>query len=240
MKSKFSIFFLGFLIMCIPLAASAGMLKMVVNYKKGSEKKEHAFVDIKDGYWKMPVVKVSKPLEREKYSIVIEGYETIKNHTDTLELIGASVSRNSMLFPMDGFLRVENKENFPRVVTILQEGEKNEKIEITVPPNGFNTHAFSSSGDYTIVDTLFQWNTVYVRVLKSSHLFSIEEGVNKFDIPDISPGSYTIRVYYGTRWIYQEDFVMVSNAPQNLVYKIENSSVSSVGSDINLNDGNFE
>jgi hypothetical protein len=70
--------------------------------------------------------------------------------------------------------------------------------------------------------------------LKSSYIFPIEEGSNKFEIPDISPGSYTIRIYYGTRWIYQEDFVMVSNSPQNLVYKIEESSVSSVNSILNI------
>lgn len=234
MKKKLCSFFAGLAVMISPMIVSAGMLKIVIGYKKGVEKSEYARIDIKDWYWKIPVVKVSPPMEKEKYSVVIEGYQTITKYTDTLELIGASVSRNSILFPVDGVLKFENKENFPRVLTILQEGDKNEKVEITVPPKGSAEHVFTTPGDHTIVDTLFHWNTVYVKVLTSAYLFSINEGSNKFEIPDISPGSYTIRVYYGTKWVYQEDFVMVSNAPQSLIYKIEEASVSSVNSVVNI------
>ncbi|HNW81815.1 MAG TPA: hypothetical protein PKG52_02890 [bacterium] len=240
MKKRLCAFFALLAVMLIPMMVSAGMLKIMVGYKKGFEKSDHVRVDIKDWYWKMPVVQVPKSLEREKYSVVIEGYEAIRKHTDTLELTGASVSRNSILFPVDGLLRIENKENFPRILSILQEGEKNDKIEITVPAKGTSEHVFMVPGDYTIVDTLFQWNTVYIKVLKSSYIFPIDEGPNRFEIPDISPGSYTIRIYYGTRWIYQEDFVMVSNSPQSLVYKIDESSVSSVNSIVNLGGENIE
>lgn len=234
MKKSFRVFIAVLAVMLIPAFVSAGMLKIAVGYKKGYEKSDNIRVDIKDWYWKFPVVEVPGTIEREKYSVVIEGYETIKKHIDTLELAGASVNRSNILFPVDGVLRIENKEDFPRVLSILQEGEKNEKIDITVPAKGLVEHVFMAPGDYTIVDTVFQWNTVYVRVLKSTYIFSIDEGSNKFDIPDISTGSYTIRIYYGTRWIYQEDFVMVSSAPQSLVYKIENSSVSSINSVLNI------
>jgi hypothetical protein len=234
MRKSFHVIVAMLVVMLIPAFVSAGMLKITVGYKKGLEKSDNIRVDIKDWYWKFPVVNVPGTLEKEKYSIVIEGYEAIKKHTDTLELIGASLSRNNILFPVEGVLKIENKEDFPRVLSVLQEGEKNEKIDITVPAKGKVEHVFAAPGDYTIVDTLFHWNTVYVRVLKSTYIFPIEEGANKFEIPDISPGSYTIRIYYGTRWIYQEDFVMVSSAPQNLVYKIENSSVSSINSVLNI------
>lgn len=240
MKKKVFVFFAGFVLMCFPMIISAGMLNISIGYKKSFEKSENVRVDIKDGYWKIPVMLVPKSLEREKYSIVIEGYEAIKEHSDTLQLIGASVSRNNILFPVDGVLNIENKEDFPRVLAILQEGEKNEKVEITVPAKSSAVHIFTVPGDYTIVDTMFQWNTVYIRVLKTSYIFSIEEGSNKFDISDISPGSYTIRIYYGTRWIYQEDFVMVSNAPQSIVYKIDQASVTSINSIVNLGGDDVE
>lgn len=218
------IFFLAF----SPLSVSAGMLKLLVGYKKSTEKIDNKRVDINDGYWRFPVVDVPKSLEREGYAIVIEGYDTIKKQKETLELVGASVSRNSILFPVDGVLTIENKEDFSRTMNILQEGEKNEKIELVVPARGSISHSFSTPGDYTVVDTMFQWNTVYVRVLKTAYIFSISEGANRIDIPDISPGTYTIRVYYGIRWVYQEDFVMVSNSAQNIGYRIENNSIFSV------------
>lgn len=234
MRKNVHVIAVCFAVILFPVFISAGMLKISVVYKKGIEKNDNINVDIKDWYWKFPVVNVTGSQEREKYSIVVEGYETIKKHVDTLELIGASVSRKNILFPADGVLRIENKEDFPRILSVLQEGEKNEKIDITIPAKGKVEHVFSTPGDYTIVDTLFQWNTVYVRVLKYNYIFPVNEGSNQFDIPDISTGSYTIRIYYGTRWIYQEDFVMVSSAPQSLVYKIENSSVSSINSMLNI------
>ncbi len=213
-----------------PFNLQAGMLKILISYKKGVEKADHKTVDIADGYWRFPVVEVPKPLEREKYSFVIEGYQTVKNVTETLELIGAAISRSNVLLPTEGVLTIENKEDFPRKINILKEGENSEKVELTVPAKGSVTHVFSSSGDYTIVDTVFQWNTVYVRVLQNTYLFVIDEGSNRIEIPDIAPGTYTVRVYYGIRWVYQEDFVMISNAAQNIGYKIEEGTVFSINS----------
>ncbi|HQN72092.1 MAG TPA: hypothetical protein PLB16_01615 [bacterium] len=213
-----------------PFNAEAGMLKLLVSYKKGIEKAGHKTTEIVDGYWRFPVLEVPKPLEREKYSFVIEGYQTIKNVNETLELIGAGISRSNILLPTEGVLTIENREDFPRKINILKEGENSEKVELTVPAKGSITHVFSSSGDYTLVDTLFQWNTVYVRVLQSTYLFVVNEGSSRIEIPDIAPGTYTVRVYYGIRWVYQEDFVMISNAAQNIGYRIEDGTVYSINS----------
>jgi hypothetical protein len=226
-----SCFIVGIVFLILhPFNADAGMLKLLVSYKKGIEKAENKTIDITDGYWRFPVLEVPKPSEKEKYSFVIEGYHTIKNVNETLELIGAGVSRNNVLLPTEGVLTIENKEEFPRKINILKEGADSEKVELTVPAGGSLTHVFSSSGDYTLVDTLFQWNTVYVRVLQNTYLFVINEGANRIEIPDIAPGTYTVRVYYGIRWVYQEDFVMISNSAQNIGYRIEEGTVYSINS----------
>jgi hypothetical protein len=229
---KRRIFFLiiFFVTILIPLNSSAAMLRIMISYKKGYEKIDHKPVDIKDWYWKFPVLEVPKPFERERYSMVIEGYNANRKVTETLELVGAGVSRNSILLPTEGTLVIDNKEEFPRKINILMEGENQQKVELTVPAKGSLTHVFSSPGDYTLVDTLFQWNTVYVRILRSSYLFPVEEGANRIEIPDITPGTYTVRVYYGIRWVYQEDFVMISHAAQNIGYKIEDGTIYSINS----------
>lgn len=230
LKKRIYFFITVLIAVFLPINASAAMLKIMVNYKKGYEKIDHKMVDIKDGYWKFPVVEVPKTLEREKYAIVIEGYSAIKKVDETVELTGAGVSRNSILLPVEGVVKINNKEDFPRKVNVLREGEDSEVVELEVPAKGSVSYSFSSAADYTLVDTLFQWNTVYVRVLRTSYLFPIDEGPNRIEIPDIAPGSYTMRIYYGIRWVYQEDFVMISNAAQSIGYKIEEGVISSINS----------
>ncbi len=219
-------------LLCVtaPFSITGGVLKLLVNYKAGQEKNMGTSANIKDGYWRLPVIDPQPSLEAETYSIVIEGYDTIKNYTEVLELTGASVSRNSILFPLNGNLEIKNNEDFSRKLIFFKDGDKDWKKEVEVPAKGSITQNFDTSGDYTVVDSLFQWNTVYLRVLSTSYLLPIKSGNNKMSIPDLSPGSYTIRFYYGTKWIYQEDFVMVSNASQNLGYRIEDGQVSSVNS----------
>jgi hypothetical protein len=209
---------------------TGGVLKILVNYSRGPERIVGTSANIKDGYWRIPVVDVPPSVESESYTVVIEGYDTIKGYSEVLELSGASVSRNSVLFPLNGKLEIKNNENFPRKLIFLKDGDKDWKKEVEVPANGSKIQSFDTSGDYTVVDDLFQWNTVYVRVLSTSYLLPVKTGKNRIDIPDISPGSYTIRFYYGTKWVYQEDFVMVSNSSQNLGYKINDGQVSSVNS----------
>jgi len=230
MRCFYSIISVTLILLTFPLTINAGLLKLMISYKKSEEKIEHKKIDINDGYWKFPVTGVPKPLEREKYYVVIEGYNSIKKVEETLDLKGAGVSRNSFLLPMEGGLVIQNHEDFPRTLNLLMEGENNLKTELTIPAKGSLTHVFSSPGDYTLVDTLFQWNTVYVRVLRTNYLFVIEEGANRINVPDIAPGTYTIRIYYGIRWIYQEDFVMISNSSQNIGYRIENNTIYSVNS----------
>lgn len=227
MRKSLFIIFICFLC-AVPVSISGGVLNLLVSYKPGAEKSSGTSANIKDGYWRIPVMEVSPSLESESYSIVIEGYDTIKSHLEVLELTGASVSRKNILFPLNGKLEIRNGEDFPRTLVLFKDGDKDMKKEIEVPGKGSVEQSFDSSGNYTIVDTLFQWNTVYLRVLSTSYLLPLSEGNNKINIPDLSPGSYTIRFYYGTKWVYQEDFMMVSNSSQNLGYKVQDGQVNSV------------
>ena len=204
------------------------MIKLEVNCRPGYEKSEFR-VDIKDGFWNFPVIEIPKEREKEQYSVVIEGYESVEMKNDRVLLEGAEFSRRNILFPKDGILTIENKENFERNITVRREGGSEPDI-VTIQPESVVQYKFMEEGDYTLTDSYFSWNTASVKVLKTKQVWTLKEGGNNRTIPDIAPGSYTLRIYYGTRWIYQEDFMVVQNAAQNFTYKIENGKVVNLNS----------
>ena len=212
----------------IPFAVSATMIKLTINYTRSEERGEQYKVDINDGYWNFPVLVVPKNKEREQYSIIIEGYkpaaaEAVK---EKLEISGAGFSRRNILFPTNGILTVENKENFPRKITVSQEG--GEPVSFDIPPHSSFDQIFTEAGDYTVTDESFRWNTSFVKVLPTTYVWRVKEGSNNRDIPDIAPGSYSMKIYYGTKDIYTEDFMVVQNAAQSFIYKIEKGRVENL------------
>lgn len=207
---------------------SASKLKILVNYKKGPERIDTKPPDIKDGYWRIPVTEVPVIKENEYYTAVIEGYDAISNYEDSVNLAGVSVDRKSMLFPVNGTLNLMNKENIVRVFELFKEGEEECVARIEVPAGKSFSYSFINSGEYTLVDMLYNWNSVKIKVLSVNKLFRFSEGTNNFEITDISSGTYTLRVYYGSRWVYQEDFIVVGSSAQTLGYKIEDGNVESV------------
>lgn len=226
MKRFISLFFLCSLL--FPSAVSAAMIKLEINCKPGYEKNEYR-VDIKDGFWKFPVMEIPQAKEKEQYSVVIEGYGTVETKNDRLLLAGAEFSRRNLLLPKDGILTIDNKENFERRVSVKREGDP-EPTLLIIPPESVVQHRFTEEGDYNLTDESFAWNTVSVKVLKTQHLWTLKEGSNNRTVPDIAPGSYTLKIYYGTRWIYQEDFMVVQNAAQNFTYKIDSGKVVNLNS----------
>ena len=225
----FRVFFLIIVLLAgLSAEVSASRLTILVNYKKGLEKIESRPPDIKDGYWRMVVTEVPLAQEAEIYTAVIEGYDAISNYTDTVNLKGVSVDRKSMLFPINGLLNIANQENFVRTFELFREGEDTPVSRLEVPANGSISYSFIRSGEYTLVDKVYRWNTIRIRVLNVNKLMRFKEGGNSFEITDISAGTYTLRVYYGSRWIYQEDFIVIGGSAQTLGYRIENGSVESV------------
>jgi hypothetical protein len=224
----FIVFAAIFILFCFQETVSASKLKILVNYKKGAERIDSKPPDIKDGYWRMFVTEVPPSLEKEKYTAVIEGYDAISNYSDTLNLFGISVDRKSLLFPINGVFDIQNKENFVRSFDLFREGEESPVAKFEIPAGGSVSYSFISSGEYTLVDTIYSWNIVRINVLNVNKLIPFNEGSNSFEITDISSGTYTLRIYYGSRWIYQEDFIVVGSSTQTLGYKIENGNVESV------------
>lgn len=217
-----------FSILLFPAVVSAAMIRLEINCKPGEEKNEFR-IDIKDGFWKFPVAEVQKSKEREQYSVVIESYNSTETKNEKLLLVGAEFSRRYLLFPKDGILTIENKEDFPRRLILSREGGS-EPETLTVQPKSSVQQRFTEPGDYTLTDESFSWNTVSIKVLGTNFVWTLKEGGNNRSIPDIAPGSYNLKIYYGTRWIYQEDFMVVQNAAQNFTYKIENGKVVNLNS----------
>ena len=217
-----------FSILLFPAVVSAAMIRLEINCKPGEEKNEFR-IDIKDGFWKFPVAEIQKSKEREQYSVVIESYNSTETKNEKLLLVGAEFSRRYLLFPKDGILTIENKEDFPRRLILSREGGS-EPETLTVQPKSSVQQRFTEAGDYTLTDESFSWNTVSIKVLGTNFVWTLKEGGNNRSIPDIAPGSYNLKIYYGTRWIYQEDFMVVQNAAQNFTYKIENGKVVNLNS----------
>ena len=65
MRKSFHVTVAMLVVMLVPVLVSAGMLKIAVGYKKGLEKSDNVRVDIKDWYWKFPVVNVPELLKRK-------------------------------------------------------------------------------------------------------------------------------------------------------------------------------
>ena len=211
----------------IPFSVSATMIKLTINYNRGEEKGDQYRVDIRDGYWNFPVMIVPNSKEKEQYSVVIEGYKPAAEATkEKLELAGAEFSRKKILFPTNGTLTIENKEKFPRKITIALEGS--EPVSIEIQPQSSVGYLFAESGDYTITDESFPWNTSFVKVLTTTYVWRVKEGSNNKDLPDIASGSYSLKIYYGTKDIYTEDFTVVSNAAQSFIYKIDKGRVENL------------
>ena len=227
MKRFFAVFFIFSMFVCVPFSVSATMIKLTVNYARGEERGEQYRIDIRDGYWNFPVLTVPKGLEREQYSVVIEGYKpSSEANREKLELSGAEFSRRKILFPVNGALTIENTENFPRKISVSKDG--GEPVSIEIQPQSSAEHVFNESGDYTITDGSFPWNVSYVKVLGTTYVWRLKEGNNNKDIPDIAPGSYSLKIYYGTRDIYTEDFMVVQNAAQSFIYKIDKGRVENL------------
>lgn len=226
MKRFFVLFCLSLLL--FPSVVSAAMIKLEINCKPSEEKNEYR-VDIKDGFWKFPVAEAQKSKEKEQYSVVIESYNSTETKNDKLLLVGAEFSRRYLLVPKDGILTIENKEDFTRQLTLSREGGA-EPETLTIQPKSSVQQKFTEAGDYTLTDESFTWNTVSIKVLTTNFVWTLKEGANNRSIPDIAPGSYNLKIYYGTRWIYQEDFMVVQNAAQNFTYRIENGKVVNLNS----------
>lgn len=215
-------------LLLFPSVVSAAMIKLEINCKPSEEKNEYR-VDIKDGFWKFPVAEAQKSKEKEQYSVVIESYNSTETKNDKLLLVGAEFSRRYLLVPKDGILTIENKEDFTRQLTLSREGGA-EPETLTIQPKSSVQQKFTEAGDYTLTDESFTWNTVSIKVLTTNFVWTLKEGANNRSIPDIAPGSYNLKIYYGTRWIYQEDFMVVQNAAQNFTYRIENGKVVNLNS----------
>ena len=215
-------------LLLFPSVVSAAMIKLEMNCKPGEEKNEYKF-DVQDGFWKFPVAKIQKSKEKEQYTVVIESYSSTETKNERLFLVGAEFSHRYLLFPKDGVLTIENNEDFPRRISVLREGGS-EPETFTIQSKSSIQHRFTEAGNFTLTDESFSWNVASVKVLTTNFVWTLNEGANKRTIPDIAPGSYNLKIYYGTRWIYQEDFMVVQNSVQNFTYKIENGKVVNLNS----------
>lgn len=232
MKKQLSFCFFASLLLLCPFLLSAERLNIGLIYKVGSERTENQIIN--DNYWLIPVAAPVTSQEREKYSLVVEGYSTEKPLQEKIDLTGAAFSRHSILLPLNSSLFIENKEDFVREILIVEKSSNKEIAALSIEPHTSQFQTFNAEGEYLVIDKSFSWNTASVKILKLPYLFSIKPGSNKIDIPDIAAGSCNIAIYYGTKLIFREGFTVVPNAQMILEYQIENGKATTIDARTNI------
>ncbi len=188
-------------------------------YDKYGKDKE---IFVKDNFWEIPIQKAPKFAEQDAFSVVVSGYESSRV-VRKLFLKGISFSQKNFLVATDTKLEIINKENFKKYLIIYQ--DKSQKEELSVDPHASQTNTFSEPGEYEIVDRDYPWNRVHISVLEKSSVFTIKSPKTFLKIKDIQPGTYSLKIYFGKNWIYQEEFTVMSNSNLSFVYKIKNNEV---------------
>ena len=193
---------------------------MNIDYAKSFSRKTPTQV-IKDNFWTVNVLTPKKKMEKERYYLVIEGVDKSVGNKEVVKLKGFSVDRTNFLLPVGGQLIFKNTELISRQLQISGDNEALNK-DIDVKPSESTFNVFTAAGDYVITDVKYPWNKLYVKVIEAAKVFPISKSKNRFTISDIPPGTYSLYLYYGQKWVYKEEFTVVGQQPFTFAYRIVN------------------
>lgn len=204
----------------------AGKLTVTVTYSPSPVSREETMPEIpmKDHYHQIPVVSPEKVWEPEGYYVVLEGTDKGAPADETAHLRGFSVDRNYFLLKMDGKLLLQNSESFAREFTVIDDTGTVTK-EFVVKPNVTAPYTFMRTGTYTFIDNRNPTCKIYVKVLGACAIFPVRGASLRIDLPVLDPGTYSLKVYYAFRQIFQEDFSMVGDSVQDVSYRIADREV---------------
>lgn len=205
-------------------ALGAARLKIRVDYRIAQT--THPTRDIiKDNSWEFQLVEPPTIIDPEKYYIVLNFDANVKED-ETIYLRGFYAEPNELLLGHSSSLVLKNEEDITReFVVVNSEGEVIKTL--VVKPNSSLKYLFDESGDYKIKDTLYLWNTIKITVMDDTQqVYQIDRRTKNISINNIASGSYNLKIYRGTNWIFQEDFtVVVSSNEFPLSYIIKEGDV---------------
>lgn len=226
MSVKGSFGLLSLIPLCFPVALYAGKLTVTITYTPSAISREEIMpeIPIKDHYHQIPVLSPEKVWEPEGYYAVLEGTDKGAPTDETAYLRGLSVNRNYFLLKTDGKLLLQNGESFSREFTVIDDTGTVTK-EFVVKPNSTAPYAFMRTGTYTFIDNRNPTCKIYVKILGACLIFPVRGPSLRIDLPVLDPGTYSFKIYYAFRQIFQEDFSMVGDSVQDVSYRIVDREV---------------
>jgi len=202
---------------------SAARITIRIDYR--AKQVVHATRDIvKDNAWSFQLEQPPKVTDPVKYYLVLNFNTGIKQD-ETLYLQGLYVKPQDILLGHDSSLVLKNSENISREF-IVTDTEGTTIKTLTVPPNSSIRYTFDESGTYKIKDSFYFWNLVKVTVMDDTQqVYQIKKRTENIIINDVTSGSYNLKIYRGTKWIFQEDFTLVTANDFPLSYIIKDGDV---------------
>lgn len=210
----------------LPTVLYGGKLSLSVFYTPMTVSREEVMPEnpLADNYHRITVTTPERANEPETYYLIIEGIDSSEQSTETVILKGFSSNRIYFLAKVNGELTFENKEKIPRRFSVVEEGESSPK-DFVVPPLGTARYSFLRAGNCTFIDNDNPSLKIFVRVLVGCALYPLRGSSLRVDIPSLNPGTYSIKIFYAFRQLFQEDFAMVSDSALDMIYRISNREV---------------
>ncbi len=216
---------LWILVVIMSVASTLSAARLVIRVDYVPQKKQMATRDIvKDNVWRIPVLAPPQVNDTSRFYVVLNIHATTRQ-SETLYLEGLYAEPRSLLLGTDASLTVVNKEDIPRNLVII-DSEGTAIKELNIAGESKVSYTFSKAGDYKIKDSVFFWNAIPVTVLNDTmQVHQINQRTQIITIDNLSSGSYNLRIYHGTKWIFQEDFTVVGTNAYPLNYIIKNGDV---------------
>ncbi|HOW51454.1 MAG TPA: hypothetical protein PLV42_05335 [bacterium] len=213
-------------ILLFPLMLDAGKFTVGVTYAPATVSQEEVMGEraINDNYHRIPVVTPERVYEPESYYVILEGTDQGTPADETVRLRGLSVDRSSVIIKMGGKLLLENEESLARDFTIVDDSGIITK-EFTVAPKQSASYNFMRTGNYTFLDNKSPTGKIYVKVLAACTIYPLRGPTLRIEMPTLLPGTYTIKIFYAFKQVFQEDFTMVGDSVLAVNYRIINREV---------------
>jgi len=202
---------------------SAARITIRIDYR--AKQVVHATRDIvKDNSWSFQLKQPPTVTDPILYYLVLNFNTNVKQN-ETLYLRGLYVEPQDILLGHNSTLVIKNDEDISREFTII-DSEGTAIRLLTIPPNSSILYTFDESGNYKIKDSLYFWNLVKVTVMDDTQqVYQIRKRTENIIINNVTSGSYNLKIYRGTKWIFQEDFTLVTTNDFPLSYIIKDGDV---------------
>ncbi|MCK5808325.1 hypothetical protein KAH37_04985 [bacterium] len=202
---------------------SAAKINLRIDYR--AQDVVHATRDIvKDNYWAFQIEQPPTIVDPVKYYLVLN-FNTGVKMDETIYLRGFYAGPQELIIGHDSSITLKNEEDFVREFTI-EDADGTTIKQMSIAPNSSVSYMFDDPGSYRVKDALYFWNVVKVMVMdETQQVYQIDKRTENITIKNVTSGSYNLKIYRGLKWIFQEDFTLVTHNEFPLSYIIKEGDV---------------